>query len=157
MLLEVTAEPECKRQNLVEVLHILESEKAGLEVDFNSSIPEAEYGAEVDMSPNDLGRLIFDLLDNAKKAGATEARVRALLLDGKLAICVKDNGPGFKGLDRLEASRLSRAAGAEHGNGIGICEEICFKAGGMLILMDKDDTTGAEFLISLPIRAAVRH
>lgn len=102
------------------------------------------------LSGTELDRLIFNLLDNARNAGASDFNVTLSSSDAGIEIRIKDNGPGFQGVDPFEASRLSRERDSAHGNGNIICKELCEKAGGSLALSDIHDSTGAEWVISLP-------
>lgn len=160
MTLDITTALEKEKveaQLIKEVRSSLEVMKAGLAEDFNVSLDvqiDSENEAQLNMVQSHFGRLLFDLADNAYKAGARSLHVTASLEGDCLVLRMKDNGPGFGGKTPLEASRLSRARSSKNGNGLPICLDFCAKAGGSLKLVDENDSTGAEWLISLPIREA---
>lgn len=104
-----------------------------------------------------LMRLLFNLADNAYKAGARKLDISVQLREENVFIRMKDNGPGFRGLSPAKASQMSRERSATNGNGLGICEDFCSKAGGCLQLVDENDATGAEWLISLPLHGVDPH
>lgn len=112
-----------------------------------------QYSAELGLSSAQLKSLLFCLCDNAKKAGATQVCVKVRRDGSNLVIELKDNGPGFEGLDPLDASRKSQKRSSLNGNGIPLCTRFCRQAGGSLTLVNPN-AAGAEWRIVLPLRAA---
>lgn len=111
---------------------------------------------ELGLSHAQFKSLLFCLCDNAQKAGASKLQVRVSREGVNLSIELKDNGPGFKGLDPLEAARKSQQRSSLNGNGIPLCTRFCKQAGGSLTLVDPH-AIGAEWKIVLPLRAASPH
>lgn len=114
---------------------------------------------ELNMDETHFGRLLFNLADNAYKAGARKMRIKVNIQDNKLVIHFIDNGPGFKGKKPLEASQESRSKSLRNGNGNAICLDFCVKAGGDLKLLstvrDEVQDIGAEFVATLPLKKTV--
>lgn len=150
ILLEGIDESQKKAQNLAQVRRNLGRSLAPFQGALVDEIPSYRLDERVGLSTGDLGRLAFDLLDNAKKNGATWADITARCEEGVLLVLIKDNGCGFRGVDPLEAARLSHEKDPHHGNGIGICKGLCESAGGALTLSDANDSTGAQWEIRLP-------
>jgi signal transduction histidine kinase len=113
----------------------------------------AEGPEELGLSQGQFHRLLFNLCDNAQKAGADWVNVTVLCQGNELVLVLQDDGPGFKGVDPLEASRQSKLASPENGNGIPICVDFCRQAGGSLSLVDPN-AEGATWRIVLPLQAA---
>ncbi len=113
----------------------------------------AEKFGELVLSEGQFYRLLFNLCDNAQKAGAEWVTVLVLHEGNELVVILKDDGPGFKGVDPLEASRQSKLASPENGSGIPICFDFCRQAGGSLSLVDPN-AEGATWRIVLPLQAA---
>lgn len=141
-------------QSVAAVPRVVEGTKtildSGLEIEVTSDPNFEEQTAAVGISPSNLSRLLFDLMDNAKKAGATHVKVDLRLEGKELLIQLKDNGPGFKGVEPLAASKASKAQSSNNGNGLPICFNFCRKAGGSLKLENPNDPTGATWTIQLP-------
>ncbi len=147
---------ELSNQNIGQVLETLDGMKntvsAKISVTIDAQADVNEYSAAVGMAPSHFSRLVFDLTDNAQKAGATSMNVCVRVVRGReLVISLKDNGPGFKGKKPLEASKESKAISASNGNGLPLCYDFCRKAGGTLHLEDENDASGAEWAIRLPL------
>lgn len=139
-----------KAQNLAQVRRNLVRSLASFQGALVEGIPTNRLEERVGLSTGDLGRLVFDLLDNAKKNGAARVDITVRCEERGLLILIKDNGCGFGGVDPLEAARLSHERDPHHGNGIGICKGLCESAGGTLTLSDANDPTGAQWEIRLP-------
>ena len=113
---------------------------------------------DLNIDETHFGRLLFNLADNAYKAGAREIHIILGQEEGALRIHFRDNGPGFNGKGPLEASKESRRRSLKNGNGNAICLDFCIKAGGSLELLSKvrDDErdVGAEFIAKIPLKKA---
>lgn len=149
-LLEALGESPENAINLAQLRYKLEISLKPFHGNLTGDVPSDKLDAKVALSTGQLGRLVFDLLDNAKKAGATRSDITVLCEERGVVVLIKDNGPGFQGVDPFEASRLSKARHPEHGNGIAICKDLCEGAGGTLTLSDANDATGAQWKIRLP-------
>lgn len=98
-------------------------------------------------------RLIFNLLDNAKKAGATSIAITVWRTGRSTVIDIADNGPG---LDQDTRAKLfkpfqgSRRGGT--GLGLSIARDIAFAHNGDLRL-SRTSENGTEFRLRLPYHA----
>lgn len=134
------------------VLHTIQQQmesRLEMEVTVDPSISGSDE--EVGLAQGQCTRLLFDLIDNAQKAGATRVQAHVTKEGAQLLIALKDNGPGFKGVAPLEASKRSRRRSAANGNGLPLCFDFCQRAGGSLTLVDPD-AVGATWHIRLPAR-----
>lgn len=135
---------------------------ARIAVAVDSDIEEKDCGAVVGMASDHFTRVIGILTDNAQKVGAKNMNIRVRIVQDELVLSFKDNGGGFKGQKPEIAARASKEASAgkgaseSTGNGLRICTELCRKAGGSLSLVDEKDTSGAEFIVRLPLLKARR-
>jgi signal transduction histidine kinase len=105
-----------------------------------------------------LRQVFRNLLENALSAGADPVRVvvgcAAAELDGREAVrvTVRDNGPGFAGVDRQKAFEpfvTTKVRGT--GLGLAICKRIVEAHGGVIAVGDGPGP-GAEVLVTLPRR-----
>ena len=111
-------------------------------------------------SPFHLKQVFRNVLDNSLSAAADPVRIvihcSPAAIDGKPAvrIAVRDNGPGFAPEPRQRAFEPF-VSGKVRGTGLGlaICKRIVEAHGGRIAL-GKDDETGAEVLVTLPLRRA---
>jgi signal transduction histidine kinase len=119
-----------------------------------TKIPFYFTGKEIPLSTMNLSRLLINLIDNAKKAGATEVQFSFDVEGNSLVIHLLDNGPGFPA--EPFASRPNAATG--HGYGLDECKTLCEKAGGSLsrgsLRGESGWTAGAEWTIRLPLNEA---
>ncbi|MEZ0170944.1 sensor histidine kinase [Microvirga sp. TS319] len=85
----------------------------------------------VDMDPHDLGEVMGNLLDNARKWASTRVDVRAEPTGDNARITVEDDGPGFPGADgaRPERGMTGRCDSNSSGLGLGIVEDILAEYG----------------------------
>ncbi len=86
-----------------------------------------ELDNPVKSNPGYLSRIIDNLISNAIKfsTSGSEINVSAKIIDGSLALTVKDNGPGFSSTDKLllyqRFKKLSaRPTAGESSNGLGL-------------------------------------
>lgn len=146
---------ELSNQNIAQALKSLEGIQSTLSgritVSIDSQVDVNHFGAAIGMAPSHFSRLVFDLTDNAQKAGAKNMMISVRMVHGEFVLSLKDDGPGFKGKKPLQASQDSKAGSASNGNGLPICYGFCKKAGGRLHLENENDTTGAEWTIRLPL------
>lgn len=147
---------ELSNQNIGQILETLDGMKntvsSRISVNIDAQADINDYSAVIGMAPSHFSRLVFDLTDNAQKAGATSMNVCVRVGRGReLVVSLKDNGLGFRGKKPLDASKESKATSASNGNGLPLCYGFCKKAGGTLHLEDENDATGAEWTIRLPL------
>ena len=111
--------------------------------------------------PDQLTRLIRNLLDNADRHADTHVHLTVTTEDPDTAVVrVTDDGPGipvgdrervFDRFVRLQAAR-TRRAGEEAGTGLGlsIARDIAVAHGGTITITDGPEGTGATFTVRLP-------
>lgn len=127
----------------------------GLGLHVNAQLEEGELRnlvvrKQLSLSPNDLYRVLFNLSDNARNAGATRVDIRVRKDMPNLVLIVQDNGPGFGGKNPLEAHKSSEAG---HGYGVRGCQALVENTGGTLTPGDLTQE-GAEWIITLPLIGA---
>ncbi len=151
-------------QNIAGALTTLEGLKTimtgRIAVHVDSRVEGKDYSGGIAMAPDHFSGLVFNLTDNAQKAGAKNMTISVRAVQGEFVVSFTDDGPGFKGRNPLDASKESKditAAkmdGTSNGNGLPICYDFCRKAGGTLHLEKEkasDAPTGAEFTVRLPL------
>ncbi len=107
--------------------------------------------------PDQLRRLLDNLLDNATAFAAKEVRVDLTRHDGRLRLTVSDDGPGVAEGDRERVFRrffTSRPEEAGRGTGLGlaIVEAVAHAHGGTAELLDEGPLPGATFAVWLPVQ-----
>jgi len=143
---------------LTPLLRALEAaaEDAGLSEGGVKLVAGIDPAAQVLADPEQLHRILLNLLGNAREAiesAGRPGRVRASLerKDGLAMIRLADNGPGLpeKALQRLfqPFAGSGRAGGA--GLGLAISRELAVAHPGDLVL-EKSSARGATFVLSLP-------
>jgi signal transduction histidine kinase len=113
-------------------------------------------GGRVVGDPDQLRRVVRNLLDNAERHAASTVRVELARVDaGRFALAVVDDGPGIAPADRqrvferfvrLDKARGRRAGGA--GLGLAIVWEIVTAHGGTAEV--EDSAAGARLVVRLP-------
>jgi signal transduction histidine kinase len=95
-------------------------------------------------------RLIFNLLDNAKKAGASSISITVWRTGRSTVIDIADNGPGLD--DKARATLFKPFEGGRRGGtglGLSIARDIAFAHNGDLRL-SRTSENGTEFRLRLP-------
>jgi PAS domain S-box-containing protein len=124
---------------------------------YAASLPEGELNIEADSLR--VGRILFNLLDNAVKNSPSGSRVTvsATPEPGRLVISVSDEGKGlspreqarlFVPFERAGSSRFDRARGA--GLGLIVCQKLVEAHGGR-IWVKSSRGRGSTFSFSLPM------
>lgn len=120
-----------------------------LEAPFNEpGVKALSTGSDLALSTEDLYRLLFNLVDNAKKhGGAKKVSLTVTRKGNSVEIRLKDDGTGF--------SRDPFGVQASDGHGYGVqgCRTICEAAGGTLSTGPIGEP-GAEWAIVLPLKTS---
>ena len=109
---------------------------------------------------NGAWRVVANLLDNAQKYadGATSVSLRRV--DDRVQIAVEDDGPGIPDDERdIVFERFARGGGAGRrgsGEGVGlglalVAEHVRLHGGRVWVEERADDSTGARFVVELPV------
>ena len=132
--------------------------QAGMRVEIEVPDPLTEVASMTD--PSVVEQILFNLVDNACKYAAGGERrilIQAAEERGRLALRVKDHGPGIARADRRKLFRpfhksAREAARSAPGVGLGLalCRRLAQSLGGDLRL-DETAETGACFLLELPL------
>jgi signal transduction histidine kinase len=114
--------------------------------------------AQVVGDPDDLGRAVGNVVDNAVRHARSTVTVAVAAGPGTAVVTVADDGPGIPA-DRREAvferfTRLDgvRSPGGGTGLGLAIAREVVESYGGT-IAVDPDHEPGSRFVITLPREA----
>lgn len=114
-------------------------------------------GGRVLGDPDDLGRLVGNLLTNAVRHARSTVVVRAQTIDGSVIVEVDDDGPGipsaerervFERFVRLDEARARTDGGS--GLGLSIASEIVRRHGGAVEVGESVRLGGASFRVTLP-------
>ncbi len=117
---------------------------------------QAEPGATVSGTRDDLHRLTLNLLENALRHTATGTAVEATVkrFDGHVLLAVEDDGPGIPLELRSKIfERFFRGAGDRSGSsglGLAIVRAVTESHRGSVTLEDPLDGRGARFVVKLP-------
>lgn len=136
-------EPQCRNMDaaaLAEALYetaALMAARHEKEVIFNNHIKSATVAADMEF----VMQVYENLISNAVRYAAAKIEICASAADGRLAISVSDDGPGFSGESIKNAAEpyfTDAADRAEHfGVGLYICRLLCERHGGELLLKNK--------------------
>ncbi len=108
-----------------------------------------------------LERIIVNLVDNARRYAATKVRIGLSADSGWAELSIADDGPGippgerervFERFVRLDPSRTAAAGGA--GLGLAMVRDLTHAHRGSVAI--GDSTTGALFIVRLPLASAPR-
>ncbi|MBO9536319.1 HAMP domain-containing sensor histidine kinase [Herbaspirillum sp.] len=115
------------------------------------SFPGSLKGVAIVTRAHALRRILTNLVDNALKFGGAAEVEAALLEDGRVAVRVRDRGPGipedqlqavFQPFFRLEQSRNRGTGGT--GLGLAIAQQLAAALNGSLVLRNRVDGGGLE-------------
>jgi signal transduction histidine kinase len=149
-----------RRRRLVDLDEVVHGRVAGFRA---AGEPRLEVGpmtpVQVDGDPDQLQRVVGNLLDNAVRHA--RSRVRVTLCEepaGWAELVVSDDGPGVPAADRDRVferfTRLDEARSAGDGGaglGLAIARDIAERHGGSVAL-EPDGAPGARFVLRLPTR-----
>jgi signal transduction histidine kinase len=150
------AEPD-RRMILIEPVVAEVRESAGLAADTSITwISAIERGLSIDADPDQLFRVLLNLVRNAEQAlegqPATQIRITGRR-EGTVAIIeVSDTGPGIPPATRENLFKAFQTSGRPGGSGLGlaIAAELVRAHGGQIHLVE--GTIGATFRITIPDR-----
>ena len=144
--------------------HAMRARHAGFTVEMEHQYDEALGPLEV--APQELGRVFFNLLTNAfdavyEKAGLGETQyiptvtVSTRQTEEGVEIRVRDNGPGIEAAHRekvFEPFFTTKPPGAGNtGLGLSLSHEIVVQGHGGTLALAHDEGRGATFVITLPV------
>lgn len=116
--------------------------------------------AQVRGDPDQLARVIRNLVDNAVRYAASTVRLRVTEADGWARVSVGDDGPGIPDHERSRVfERFARLDEARHddtggtGLGLAIAREIVERHGGTIRIDTPVGGHGTEMVVALPIDA----
>jgi signal transduction histidine kinase len=146
-----------RRMTLIEPVVVEVRESAGLAADTSITwISAIERGLMVDADPDQLFRVLLNLVRNAEQAlegqPATQIRITGRR-EGAVAIMeVSDTGPGIPPATRENLFKAFQTSGRPGGSGLGlaIAAELVGAHGGQIHLVE--GTMGATFRITIPDR-----
>jgi signal transduction histidine kinase len=146
-----------RRMTLIEPVVVEVRESAGLAADTSITwISAIERGLMVDADPDQLFRILLNLVRNAEQAlegqPATQIRITGRR-EGAVAIMeVSDTGPGIPPATRENLFKAFQTSGRPGGSGLGlaIAAELVGAHGGQIHLVE--GTIGATFRITIPDR-----
>jgi signal transduction histidine kinase/uncharacterized membrane protein YdjX (TVP38/TMEM64 family) len=138
------------------------AEDAGLASDGVRLVFDLDDGLVADADPEQLHRILVNLLRNAREAieatGRTGGRIRLTgeIHDGAVHLRISDNGPGLPDRVRPRLFQAFASSGRPGGAGLGlaISRELARAQGGDLELL-QSDAEGAVFQLTLPVGAGV--
>jgi signal transduction histidine kinase len=146
-----------RRMTLIEPVVAEVRESAGLAADTSITwISAIERGLSIDADPDQLFRVLLNLVRNAEQAlegqPATQIRITGRR-EGSVAIIeVSDTGPGIPPATRENLFKAFQTSGRPGGSGLGlaIAAELVRAHGGQIHLVE--GTIGATFRITIPDR-----
>ena len=115
--------------------------------------------AQVQGDPDELTRVVRNLLDNAVRHARRTITIGLVEDDGRATLTVADDGVGippaeeariFERFVRLDESRSTRDGGS--GLGLAIARDLVVRNGGT-IRLDHSHSPGARFVVQIPTRA----
>ncbi len=114
--------------------------------------------AQVTGDPDELARVVDNLLDNAARYATSTVTLELAEHDGYCLLAVADDGPGipadqreavFERFSRLDGSRTTGSGGT--GLGLALVRDIVERHGGTVIV-DPQTQSGTRFVVRLPLR-----
>ena len=135
--------------------------------DFNVTL-ERDYGeavGAVEMAPQEIGRVLINLLNNAFYAVHQHSlshdgpytptvSVSTRRVEGWVEICVEDNGPGIaEGLKEkiFEPFFTTKPTGSGTGLGLSLSYDIVTQGHGGTMTVESEEGRGATFVVTLPV------
>jgi two-component system sensor histidine kinase KdpD len=113
-------------------------------------------GVCLQIPPDALKQILFNLIDNAREAGGPGARaeVRIAVAGARVVIDVLDEGPGIPD-DAMPHlfDPFFTTKGAVHGVGLGlvVAEGLARRYGGRMAAANREDRPGARFTLEVPV------
>ena len=121
-------------------------------------VPETNAGLpSVGAPPAVIETVLTGLIENSRQAGASRVSIVARREGGFVKVAFRDNGPGIPVGDRdriFEPFFTSRRTSGGTGLGLPIIRSL-LQAHHGAILLDRDEGSGAAFLVTLPLYSAM--
>jgi signal transduction histidine kinase len=116
-----------------------------------TQLVDAVDEVELDADRDQLYRVLSNLVRNASEAGASEVTVSAAVAGDRIAIEVRDNGPGLPPRARQNLFKPFAGSARAGGSGLGlaIARELAHAHGGDVTLVSSD-AAGTVFRVDLP-------
>jgi signal transduction histidine kinase len=127
--------------------------RSGVPVEVAEDVPHA-----IEADKRRLNQMLQNLVDNAERYGGGVTRIAINAAGDKILLAVEDEGPGvaeherryiFERFARGESAAVSGHGGA--GLGLALVLEHAELHGGTVRLEDREESTGARFVIELPV------
>ena len=145
------------RADLEEICHGIEKLlPKRLDFNFNIALPPLARPMELYAGSNDLQRILFNLIVNARDAVGMHGRIQlgARMLENQMIeIRVDDDGPGIDEADRERMLEPYETGDESDGVGLGlaVCQRTAEELGGSLVL-DDSPLGGLAVRVVLPVR-----
>jgi signal transduction histidine kinase len=118
------------------LVSVLERTEQGTRLEYLVYLPES---LRLAVSEEDLTEILGPLLENAVRFARRRVQVASEIRDGRLLLCVEDDGPGIKASEAAQAlkrgTRLDETGGG-HGLGLSIARELVEATGGQIALSE---------------------
>ncbi len=135
--------------------HGLKARRPHARVDLRREL--GAVGVEVQASPQEIGRVLINLLDNAFDAvagrEAPTVTVATRRTDGGVQIRVSDNGPGIPEAERgrvFEPFYTTKPTGEGTGLGLSLAHDVVAQGHGGTLEVEGAEGEGATFVVTLP-------
>ena len=135
--------------------HGLKARRPHARVDLRREL--GAVGVEVQASPQEIGRVLINLLDNAFDAvagrDAPTVTVATRRTDGGVQIRVSDNGPGIPEAERgrvFEPFYTTKPTGEGTGLGLSLAHDVVAQGHGGTLEVEGAEGEGATFVVTLP-------
>ena len=121
-------------------------ENTALEYDFDDA-DVTIFGAE-----KPLERAFSNLMSNGLRHAHTKLTLRCHVKDGEAVLQFEDDGDGISGEDMPQVfDRFYKGRNGKHGIGLSIVKAVIAQHGGSVIAQNRQNETGALFIVRLPV------
>ncbi len=155
---------EAEEVHIVEFVHKAISQAVSDDSDVDFVAEPALAHTVVVADKRRLGRVVFNLLDNAVKYGGGEVQVSLERHNSLVHLGVADNGPGVQPeerrliFDRFHRGRAGGRRGRDSGSGLGlalVAEHVGLHGGRIWVEDRADGARGCRFVVELPVFADI--